>query len=432
MLKLSDEIVEFLKIIDSKLPIGLIIYDSNGYLYANKAFKEILGYSDEELYRRKVWWDILDPIKRNKVKNIIGNRERGGFIHWNWEGLEAIAKNGDIKYLNATSFTIKDPGIIASSSRGVEVLAGRFGGLGFVMDVTSEEHWKDKITNLSSMYSALSGINQNIIKSKSEEELFERLCKSLVQTGVFKLVGVVLDDRDGITIPYGYPSDDYLNYLKDHLNSPAEKKGPIFTAMKYSKISINNDTDRFPSVRPWKNEQLQKGFNSSASIPLVKKGKNIGVVTVYSEKNNFFDRDSFNLLKEIQGDLSFALNKLEDDKFSEIIKNFINTGHFMFAIMDNNFTLVYVNNAMLENAGFSSEEVLGKPCFLFNEALKDYDSLKMLTETISDGQPFREIIAWTGKDGEPRLWDTGITYCSAGENTGNYFIITPNDVTENT
>ena len=81
--------------------------------------------------------------------------------------------------------------------------------------------------------------------------------------------------------------------------------------MREGRPFINNDTATDATVAPWREEQLKRGFHSSASFPLKIAGATIGVLTLYSGTAHYFDEEEVHLLSVLADDFSFALEAAE-------------------------------------------------------------------------------------------------------------------------
>lgn len=81
--------------------------------------------------------------------------------------------------------------------------------------------------------------------------------------------------------------------------------------MRDGRPFINNDTANDPTVAPWREEQLKRGYRSSASFPLTSAGATVGAITLYSGLAHYFDEEEVHLLTALAEDFSFALEAAE-------------------------------------------------------------------------------------------------------------------------
>ena len=86
--------------------------------------------------------------------------------------------------------------------------------------------------------------------------------------------------------------------------------GPSGRAIREADVCLTRDFLTDPTVLPWRENALKRGFRSSAAISLKEGGKVIGVLTIYSGEGDFFDTQFAGLLREIGADISFSLDNL--------------------------------------------------------------------------------------------------------------------------
>ena len=63
-------------------------------------------------------------------------------------------------------------------------------------------------------------------------------------------------------------------------------------------------------MAPWRDRALQRGYLSSAAVPISEHGRVVGALTVYASEPNGFDNEDEELLEQIGLDISFALDSL--------------------------------------------------------------------------------------------------------------------------
>jgi signal transduction histidine kinase len=143
----------------------------------------------------------------------------------------------------------------------------------------------------------------------------ESACRIAVEDGGFVLawIGFVVPETQRIRVYAKYGRDDgYLDSVEISLRDDVpEGQGPTGVAMREGRPFINNDTATDATVAPWREEQLTRGYRSSASFPLKIAGATIGVLTLYSGTARYFDEEEVHLLSVLADDFSFALEAAE-------------------------------------------------------------------------------------------------------------------------
>lgn len=218
-----------------------------------------------------------------------------------------------------------------------------------------------KIESMNGLYAGLSRVNEIIVRASSEEELFSDICNQLIENGLFLDALILLfDDNLNVKAEYHYTGSDYADFLKGQkFDSQDKRNGPSATSFLLNKIVINNNTALNARIGPWRQELVKRGYLSSATIPIVKKGKPIGSLALYGGKQKFFAMETFRLLAEMKNDISFALDKIEDAKWHSMISSALNSGSDFAIITDRYFKIIYANESAFRILDYSQEELLG-------------------------------------------------------------------------
>lgn len=167
--------------------------------------------------------------------------------------------------------------------------------------IIAEEKEKAKIKDLVSMQRIIRGINEILIIEKDEKILFESIIDLLTTYDNIKIALIAFLNGNKDQFKKVYVKGDE-NLLKLHEFSINNK---IFTPLKTKEIFLDNN-------------YVDKIFNdevkSVASIPIFYDSDLVGVLTVFSKKENFFFKEILIFLKEISGDISLAIRDIKQRK----------------------------------------------------------------------------------------------------------------------
>ena len=173
----------------------------------------------------------------------------------------------------------------------------------------------DDLGRVNRLYAVLSRVNEEIVRVHEPQELFEAACKIAVEDGGLLLawIGFLHPDSKYIRWVAKYGVDDgYLDTIRVSVDEAVtEGRGPTGVSLRSGRPFINNDTANNPVMRPWRDEQLKRGYRSSASFPLRSEGATVGVITLYAGEPDYFDHEEIRLLECLADDFSFALESAE-------------------------------------------------------------------------------------------------------------------------
>ena len=172
-----------------------------------------------------------------------------------------------------------------------------------------------KLTTLANLYAALSECNQAIVRSTTEQELFESICRGAVSLGGMRLAWIGLVDSQDQRVNAVAWSGEGLTALRDLHIAPNPYspygKGPTGNAIQDDRPYWCQYYRTDPTTQPWHAIGAQFGWASSAALPLHRNGKVVGSFNVYSGFEEAFDPQVQALLLEMTSDIDFALQNFD-------------------------------------------------------------------------------------------------------------------------
>jgi len=181
-----------------------------------------------------------------------------------------------------------------------------------------ELHRREReVIRLSRLYAALSQVNQAILRMPTRSELFEQVCRVLVQHGGFDLawIGWHMVDAHRI-IPVAQYGDEssYLHSVEIHTDDRPTGRGPTGTACREGRPFVCNDMLTDPATLPWREQVERRHWRAGAAFPIRIGGEVCAALTVYAKETDYFRDEEIRLLEEAAGNLSFALDNLARDE----------------------------------------------------------------------------------------------------------------------
>ena len=218
------------------------------------------------------------------------------------------------------------------------------------------------------LYSILAQINQAAAQTKDIKKLYTRLCEVAVSAGGFRMAWVGYPDRDtGRVLPICSAGDaaGYLDHIKISVKEGTSSKGPTGTAARTGRIAVSQDIASDPDMAPWKDKALEKGYLSSAALPLHDGPTLVSVLSLYSSEKDFFNADEIKLLTEIKDDVSLAIEAISAEEKHSAAQNTLerttaHLTHMMEATPVILFTLRLLNGRLLPQwVSGNSESITG-------------------------------------------------------------------------
>ncbi|MBX0312874.1 MAG: EAL domain-containing protein [Sulfurihydrogenibium sp.] len=248
---------------------------------------------------------------------------------------------------------------------------------------------------------SLKDINHLTMSAETEDELFQRICKNLIEKNHFKFVWIGKRDGDFIKPIYKYGKDDgYVDNLVVSIREDLpEGRGTIGKAYRENRIVINENTLTSKCMALWRDRLLERNIYSSLTIPVEKNGEIYAVINIYSTKPFIFNKDYLTLFEEIKQNISFALDKIEKDKEKVLLRKTADNSKMWIVITNSNGMIEYVSQHVMDLTGYTKEEIIGKNPRIFKSGVHDVKLYKELWETILSCEPFSSVFVNKTKDG---------------------------------
>ena len=169
---------------------------------------------------------------------------------------------------------------------------------------------------LARMYAALSATNEAIIRSKSPQELYARICDASVRGGKSIATAVLLAEPDSPWLKAVAGSGDVMELVKiTRFSTDPDNpygSGVVGQAFRDRKLAINADILNSEQGRPWRETAgLAVNAVACAAAPLTKKGQSIGVLMIFFGKSWAADEEVMALLARLAENISFALDNFD-------------------------------------------------------------------------------------------------------------------------
>ena len=160
----------------------------------------------------------------------------------------------------------------------------------------------------------LSDCNMALVHAEREQSLLDEICRLVVTRGGYLLAWVGYAEADSgktVRVASQFGLDD--GYLANARISWADTelgRGPAGAAIRTGTTQANQNFRDNPSMAPWREAAIQRGFQSSISLPLISEKQAFGALSIYSADPDSFADDEVRLLHEMATDLAFGIRTL--------------------------------------------------------------------------------------------------------------------------
>lgn len=375
------------------------------YIGCNEMFAKDAGFSDP--------------------KEIVGKNDH----MLGWSAMAALYQNDDRRIIETgvPSFDIQE-NLITADGKTHSIITSKvplrntqneiIGVLGTYMDITAQKETEKALGKANRLYGFISQINQMIIRTKDEETLLKEACRIAVKYGDFRMAWLGKTDKNsGQLLPAVFAGNEagFLSEIRTiSFDDIPESTGPVEIALRESRIVFSNDIENDPLMASRKEYAIARGYYSKIALPVKKSGRLYGVFALYASSKNYFNQEEIALLEEVAGDISFALESIENEterKAAEKkVKDYVYAldQSSIIDISDENGIIQYVNENFCRVSGYSSEEIKGKGHSILKSGYHNKEHYRKLWQTVLAGHVWRGELKNKTKDGSFFWVDTTI------------------------
>ena len=276
--------------------------DDGRILEANRAAERMYGRSGEQLRTLSVL-DLRAPAERG-------------------EGPAALAAAGA---LESPGRLVQETVHVDASGHAfpVEVSVGpaEVGGEKVLLEVVRDtrERWAaiERIERLNRKLSTTSQINQLIVHEREPGRLLREACRIFVDSAglrmawVGRLLGATATSPARLVpVAWAGLESGYLATAELPLDEP--NLGPARQAVLAGRAVTRSGEGARPEA--WSRAADERGYRSSAAVPMRRAGQVVGVLAAYSELPDFFRDDILAMLEELAADLELAVSAAEAEE----------------------------------------------------------------------------------------------------------------------
>jgi diguanylate cyclase (GGDEF)-like protein/PAS domain S-box-containing protein len=187
-----------------------------------------------------------------------------------------------------------------------------------IRDMTPLKQAEQKIVRLSHCYAALGRTSAAIVRCLDPQELFRQICRIVVDLDQIRVVTIrFIDPATGWLQPAAH-AGTAAGYLRCLAKTPIssdpslpEGWGPTGMAFRQGVPVVCNHFLDDPNTQVWRQVAGELGIKAGAAFPLRRNNQVMGCLSAYAAERDFFDADLTELLTQLAGEVSFALDLFE-------------------------------------------------------------------------------------------------------------------------
>ncbi|RLD50148.1 MAG: hypothetical protein DRJ05_20010, partial [Bacteroidetes bacterium] len=262
-----------------------------------------------------------------------------------------------------------------------------------------------RINHLNRVLQAIRNVNQLITKEKDRDRLLKGACENLIETRGYYNAWIALLDKSGKYITAEAAGWDQDFSLLSTMFKSEKTSECVKIALKQSDVIIFKD----PSIH-CKGCPLSDKYPEGAgrmTIRLEYEGEFFGIMTVSIPKELINDKEEHSLLKEVAGDIAFALYNIRAEKKRQLaeehnrfLSSVVEQSADGMAIADMNGNLLFSNIKWANMHGYEKTEILtGKKLSIFHNKKQLKDDVEPFNRKVMEKGFYKGEVGHKRKDG---------------------------------
>ena len=295
----------------------------------------------------------------------------------------------------------------------------------------------------------LSQANRALVRATDEDDLLDRMCRALVETGRYALAWygrAVDDDSQSVGVVASAGRVGYLDQVTVSWGDNPHGHGPAGRCLRTGTTQVQNRLADDPAYQPWSEAAAQHGFGSTIVLPVRVHEDIDGALMVYAHEPGSFDALAQDLLEDLAADLGYGIERtrsmvalarttdLESEqrqRLQSTLDSMIDPLILMDGVRDARGALVDLrytdaNQAAIDYNTIPREELIGARLLDLFPGQLEHGPLRQYFHTIETGEPtILDDYAYSHEVlGQERRYDIRAARCGDG------IALTWRDVTE--
>ena len=201
----------------------------------------------------------------------------------------------------------------------VSMLERLSANVSFALDNFSHEaarkNGERTLRRLNRMFGAISATNEAILRAKTEQELYQRVCDAAVHSGKSAATVVLLAQPDSIWLkPVAGTGEIVEQIMRAPFSIDAGNPygaGVCGRAFRTQQPAVNSDILNSTQGQPWHQAAREAGVTACVAVPLIKADESVGVLMFFVGKLWAEDEEIVALMARIAENVSFSLDNFE-------------------------------------------------------------------------------------------------------------------------
>jgi PAS domain S-box-containing protein len=295
----------------------------------------------------------------------------------------------------------------------------------FGEDISDCRQTEFELHRTSRALRAISECSRALVCIRNESDLLQRICRIIVDTGGYRMTWVGFAEEDAAksvrSVAHSGFEKGYLDEVDITWSEGETGRGPAGTAIRTGQPVVARNILSDPTFAPWRTAAIQRGYASSAGLPLVVDGRTQGVLMIYAAEADAFGEEEVRLLQSLADSLAYGVQSLRTQaalKERELrYHDLYDYAPDMYVSVDSATGRIIQCNKTLERVmGYTNEELIGRPIFEMYDPADLPRVKELFVQFTTEGKLQNEELRLRSKDG--RVFDVNLNTTAVCDESG--------------
>ena len=302
-----------------------------------------------------------------------------------------------------------------------------------ILDVIRQHRATESAGELERINTVVRDIDRALVRASTPREVDTRICEIISHSApyVFAWIGEHDSESEVVTGRAAAGVEEgYLGEITVTTDGEPTAQGPTGQAVNTHEIQILQNIPENSAYEPWRKQALERGYQSSAAIPLVYDGTLYGVLNVYADRTDAFDSNEQELLEELGDTIAYAHHEIQIHTEARRFQQAVEQAADAIFITDTDGDIEYVNPAFEDLTGYTASEAVGENPRILKSGEHPEEYYETMWETILEGDVWASEIINTKRSGEPYYAEQTVAPIEDGTNGIEGFVAIQRDITD--
>lgn len=408
---------------------GLLLFDENGVVqYLNPGAERLIGWNMVEDQGIRTHKDLHDPSKTHDDRVCFFERALMSQTVVRVEGEKIFRPDGSAFFALVVASPFMENGAIVGCAVALSDISE---SIQLREDLEESLARVRQLKHTELRESILYGITQRVLIEQPLPDIFQYLCEELVQTLGYPVAFVALKADDGsanIVAQCGM-SEAEITALQMRWDDTTQGQGGFGKAIRSNLPQIYN-LNNSPFTQAWYSIYKKRSLRSVAVFPVSSSKKVLGVLTLYSLREEAFDATSIERMQSFMDQLDLALWTDEGRRKLLLQNTALAVAAHAIVILDGAGKILWANPAFTHLTGYDSQTVLGQTPRFLRSGYQDQAFYGRMWKTVLAGQVWQGELINRRADGTLYCEEMTITPVKAETQEITHFIAVKQDVSE--